>query len=92
MKKIRFYVGANNATKELEQSKIEAVLNKHYEGYTAYEVVGYWRGERGNTLLVEVISDEADTVHVKIAKELKKECQQQSVLVEITEVNATFVN
>ena len=92
MKKVRFYIGANNDTKKLERDKIEATLNKHYDGYTAYEVVGYWHGDRETTLLVELISDEADAVHVKVAKELKTVCEQESVLIEITEVNATFIN
>ena len=92
MQKIRMYIGANNSTKKLERDKIESVLNDHYEGYSAFEIVGYWKGEREKTLMIEVLSEEPGAVHAKVAKELKKECEQEAVLLEITEVNATFIN
>ena len=92
MQKIRLYVGANNTTKELERSKIETVLNRHYEGYSAFEIVGYWHGERERTLMIEILNEEPAPVHAKVAKEIKKECEQDAVLLEITDVNATFIN
>jgi len=92
MQKIRLYIGANNKTKELEREKVEKVLNDHYEGYSAFEIVGYWKGERERTLMIEVLSEEPGPVHAKVAKQLKRECDQEAVLLEITEVNATFIN
>lgn len=56
MQKARFYVGSNNTTHELERDKIEQVMAKRFEGFSAFEIVGYWKGSKEKTLLIEVIT------------------------------------
>ena len=92
MQKVRFYVGSNNTTHELEREKIEGVLAQHYEGFSAFEIVGYWNGEREKSLMIEVISEEPATLHAKVAKKLCEVCEQDTVMLEVTEVNATFIS
>jgi len=91
MKKVFFYIGSNNKTKVLEVEKIEDIIGKYFDGFTVFEVVGYWKGNKERTLKVEVITEEGATVITRIAKELKKELDQESILVEILKSNCLFI-
>ena len=91
MQKVFYYIGSNNKTKELEQEKIEEIVSAHFEGFTASEVVGYWRGSKERTLKIEVITSEAPSKLTKIGKELKVKLEQESVLMEIIESNCAFL-
>jgi len=91
MQKVYYYVGANNDTKKLESEKIETILSKSFEGITAYEVVGFWRGNKELTLKIEVIDERPASELAKVAKVLKKELNQESVLMEIVKSNCAFI-
>jgi hypothetical protein len=91
MKKAYYYIGSNNRTHELELDKIETIISKHFEGFTAFEVIGYWRGSKERTLKVEVITEEKDSTLARIGKELMTKLEQESVLLEIVETNAAFI-
>lgn len=91
MKKAYYYIGANNETRALEVEKITATIASHFEGFTAFEVVGYWKGSKERTLKVEVITEKHNSELVKIGKELKEKLEQESVLLEIVETNAAFI-
>lgn len=91
MQKVFYYVGSNNTTKELESSKIEAIVAGHFDGFTESEVTGYWKGNKERTLKIEVITDKTAGELARIAKELKKELNQESVLMEIIESNSAFI-
>jgi len=91
MQKVYYYIGSNNKTKELETEAIEAIVSSHFEGFTASEVVGYWRGSKERTLKVEVITKETPTKLAKIGKELKVKLDQESVLMEIINSNCALL-
>jgi hypothetical protein len=91
MQKVFYYIGSNNKTKELEQSKIEAIVSAHFDGFTTSEVVGYWRGSKERTLKVEIITEETASELAKIGKDLKVKLEQESVLMEIIESNCAFL-
>lgn len=91
MQKVYYYIGHNNKTKELEIAKIEELVAGHFEGFTASEVVGYWKGLKERTLKIEVITDETPTKLAKIGKELRDKLEQESVLMEIIESNCAFL-
>lgn len=91
MQKVYYYIGHNNKTQELEIEKIESIVSNHFEGFTASEVIGYWRGSKERTLKVEVITDETPAKLSKIGKELRDKLEQESVLMEIIESNCAFL-
>ena len=91
MKKAYYYIGSNNETHTLEMGKIEKTIAQHFAGFTAFEVVGYWKGSKERTLKVEVITEKRDSELVKIGRELREKLQQESVLLEIMESNAAFI-
>lgn len=91
MQKVFYYIGANNSTKELEREKAERIISTYFEGFTAFEVVGYWRGAKERTLKVEIVTDESSAKLARIAKELCKELDQEAVMLEILESNVAFI-
>jgi len=92
MKKVYYYVGANNITKTLESDKIIKTISEHFDGFTAFEVVGFWKGSQEKTLKIEVITDLIDSKLAGIARELKEKLEQDSVLMEIVQSNCAFIN
>lgn len=92
MQKVYYYIGANNATKELETGKIEAVVSRFFEGFTAHEVIGYWHGNRERTLKVEVVTEADSTTLARVAKELCAALEQESVMMEVIESNVAFIS
>jgi hypothetical protein len=91
MKKVAYYIGSNNATHELEADKIEGIIASHFDGFTAFQVIGYWRGSKEKTLLIQAITEKTDSELAKIAKELKEKLSQESILMEIVESNSAFI-
>ena len=91
MKKVFYYIGSNNTTKELEIEKITGIISAHFDGFTASEVIGYWKGSRERTLKVEIITEETDTALARIGKELKTKLEQESVLMEVIHSNIAFI-
>lgn len=91
MQKAFYYIGSNNVTHELEEEKILSIVGKYFDGFTAFEVVGYWKGSQEKTLKVEVITDESHAKLVKVGKELKEALTQESVLLEVVETNCAFI-
>ena len=74
----RLYVGSNNETGKLERKKIEKIVSGYFEGFTAYRAMGYWRGQKERTLIVEIETKETDKVK-NLITELKKELKQQAI-------------
>jgi hypothetical protein len=92
MRKAYYYIGSNNETGELETAKIEAILSRHFDGFTAYEVVGYWKRHREKTLKVEAVTELPATKLAAIAKELRGELKQEAIGLEIVESNFALVS
>ena len=91
MQKVYYYIGHNNKTKELEMEKIEEIVSSHFDGFTAFEVVGYWKGSKERTLKVEVITEESPSKLAKIGKEIKEKLEQEAVIMEIINSNCAFL-
>ena len=85
-KRIKFYIGANNDTGEVELEKAMTILDKYYTGYTVYNTGGIWNGKGEDCAVVEVIKndDAMLTEKVKaIAGEIKDALKQEAVLATI---------
>ena len=85
-----FYIGQNNATRKLETRKIERVFNAYVDGYTLQKARGYWKGESEKNAIVSVIGL-SKAKALRIAKELKRELKQQSVLIEKRHAEINFI-
>lgn len=91
MIKYYIYIGSNNETHKLETAQAISIISKYFEGFTAYEVIGYWKGSKENTLKIEVASEENNTKVIRLCKELKKELQQEAILLEQISSNIAFI-
>lgn len=93
MKKINFYIGANNTTHQVEQDKALAILATHYEGMNVTEVIGYWRGQREDSILVSIVTETVDYTLIKaVCKKLNAELDQQAIMVEVLDSNTLFIS
>ncbi len=63
------------------RQEIEAIVSAHFDGYTIFDgAVGYWKGARENSLVIEVLTGRPDLV-TYVAKTIKKVNKQEAVLV-----------
>lgn len=93
MTKHYIYIGSNNTTHELEKEKAIVEISKYFEGFTAYEVVGFWKGSQEKTLKVEIVSDgNSDAAIIRLCKELKAILLQDAIMLETIESNVAFIN
>lgn len=93
MRKYNIYIGWNNETKQLEKEKAIDIISKYFEGFTAYEVIGFWKGGEEHTLKVEIVADDkmSDPQAVRVCKELQKELKQEAVMLEKLDSNVAFI-
>jgi len=92
MKKAILYVGHNNETKELEVEKIIEITGNYFEGFTTEQVIGYWKGARENTLKIEIVTDSSDATITKLCRDLRKQLNQDAIMLEIVESNIAFIS
>lgn len=83
MAEIRFFLGANNGTGEVEFDKVEHLFWEHTEGITIQRVEGRTRQwGREATVVVQVFCDTADWV-MPLAREICRILEQDAILVVI---------
>lgn len=93
MKKINFYIGANNKTGKVETQKALEVLTKYYEGMNISELIGVWQGKKEASILVSIVCETVDYTQIKTAcRELNNKLDQQAIMVEVLNSNALFIS
>jgi hypothetical protein len=93
MKKINFYIGANNKTGKVETQKALEVLTKYYEGMNISELIGVWQGKKEASILVSIVCEVVDYTQIKNAcRELNNKLDQQAIMVEVLDSNALFIS
>lgn len=76
-KTYRLFVGSNNQTKEVERSRLEAILSFYFSGFTIENATGYWKGEKERSAVV-TLTDPENKVE-QVIHELKAELQQEAI-------------
>ena len=93
MKKINFYIGANNTTHKVEEEKALDILASVYEGMSVTDTMGYWRGAQEKSILVSIMAESVDLTIVKsVCKRLNTALDQDAVMVEILDSNTLFIS
>jgi len=93
MKKINFYIGANNKTGKVETQKALEVLTRYYEGMNISELIGVWQGKKEASILVSIVCEVVDYTQIKNAcRELNNKLDQQAIMVEVLNSNALFIS
>ena len=91
MNKFYLYIGSNNITKVLEIEKAIEIISGYFEGFTAYEVVGYWKGHKEKTLKVEIVAEAGEVMITKLCKDLAEKLDQEAILLEKINSNMVFI-
>lgn len=93
MQKYYIYIGSNNKTHKLESEEAISTISKYFDGFTAYEVIGYWKGSQEKTLKVEIVSDTStgDALIIRMIKELKIQLHQDAIMLEKISSNTAFI-
>lgn len=93
MQKYYIYIGSNNETHKLETEQAIKIISGHFEGFTMYEVIGYWKGSKEKTLKVEIVAENnaGDIAIIKMIKELKESLKQDAIMLEKIESNTIFI-
>ena len=86
MKLTKIYIGSNNETGKLELDKILSVMITANQGYTIVQGVGYWNGKSEDTAIIEIYGD----YNLGIIPELKRVCEQDSLLVAESIIDVKF--
>ena len=74
----KYYIGANNATKKVEEKKAIGIVSKFFKGFTVSKTVGYWQGESEKSMTIEIESDDLVQI-MATGQELCKELAQYSI-------------
>lgn len=70
----------------------ERLAAAHFDGFNITETAGYWKGQREDSIVIEIIAPAADALKVEaLAGELRRELQQEAVLVTATDTETTLI-
>ena len=78
-------------TEDLNQSEIEKIVTAFYPGFTIYKAEGFWRAQKENSLIIEIVTESDDAKISDIARQIKAANRQQAVLVQRIENNQWLV-
>ena len=73
-------------TEDLNREQIEAILASSFDSFTVLPATGYWEGQRENSLVIELDTNDKSSV-VASAGRIKQQNHQEAIL--ITEVKET---
>lgn len=71
------YVGADNATGEIDLDRLAKIVSKRHEGFTIVPARGYWQGRPEPSAQVIISSDGLDILPT--VKDIKAELDQDAV-------------
>jgi len=92
-KVIRFYVGSNVETKEVEKAKACVIVGRYFQNFRVLDSLSYSLSSLYRSIVIEVIytNEFSDDYAKSVARELKYELEQQSVLLTISEANIEII-
>jgi hypothetical protein len=76
---------------EANHLAIESIIGKYYEGFTLIKGEGFWRLQKENSLIIEIVTDDTDALITALASEIKVANHQEAVLIQKIENNQWFV-
>ena len=90
MKTYRIY------TENKNKDAINKIVSKSFDAFTTYvstyDGVGFWRGTKERSLIIEVITESKNANKIKhVAQEIKKENKQEAVLIQELKTAIRFI-
>jgi uncharacterized membrane-anchored protein YitT (DUF2179 family) len=77
-------------TEDVNRQDVYATLDSHVSGYTVLETIGSWKGQREDSLIIELLDVPASTV-TAIARTIRAHNKQESVLVVVVPESHVFI-
>ena len=59
-------------TENKNHKEIEKIVSKYFEGFTLIKSEGYWRLQKENSLIIEIVTDDTDKLINDLAGEIKE--------------------
>ena len=78
-------------TEDKNQPTIEQIVTEFYPGFTLVKGEGFWRLQKENSLIIEIVTEDEDAKISEIAQRIKAANQQQAVLVQKIQNHQWFV-
>jgi len=69
-------------TEDKNHEELERLISKYFEGFTIVKGEGFWRLQKENSLIIEIVTEDQDNYITKLASEIKKINQQEAVLIQ----------
>ena len=69
-------------TENKNHKEIEKIVSKYFEGFTLIKSEGYWRLQKENSLIIEIVTDDTDKLINDLAGEIKETNNQEAVLIQ----------
>lgn len=74
---------------------VEALASKIFDGFTVYKAVGYWKGKKESSIVIEVLSEslDIDATEYKVnhlVSVIKRVNEQEAVLVSVQDIKITL--
>lgn len=69
-------------TEDLNQDKIEQIVARYFPGFTIHKAEGFWRLQKEDSLIIEIVTEDDDAKVKAIATEIKQANSQEAVLVQ----------
>lgn len=89
----KLYCGRNipASEKKVTDKEISQFLEnqKYFDGFTIWNSTGYWKGEREDTIVIEIVTDDTKSVY-SLAKDYKSKFNQESVMIVIEDSKVKF--
>ena len=76
-----FYIGADNVTRHVETVKALETVGNAFDGFAFWQATGYWKGEREETLVVQIAGLDEEGVELAraLARNLAEVLHQDAV-------------
>lgn len=92
MYKFTLYIGSDNESKVLSLNEALTTVSEYFAGFNYSQLKGYWKGEKEDTLKVEVIGNEEDKSRINaMVSKLKRVLKQDCIILETAKHNIAFI-
>lgn len=69
-------------TEDINQNGIEQIVAKYFPGFTTHKAEGFWRLQKEDSLIIEIVTEDDDAKVKAIAGEIKQANSQEAILVQ----------
>lgn len=79
-------------TEDVNRAGILSTVGRYFDGFTVIESLGFWRGKREKSLVIEVVCEGKDQAKVEaICREINLANKQECCMVQYLETAVRFV-